>query len=278
MNQSNVKGLGEAPQADSGEVVDALLAEYIGPTTSLERAFRDETEALLAAVLLELRGDKSIPDATVNKTDEGTYSAFTVEVNEDGPVDQDQPNVDGQKIDLGAIWDRINLRFTDQIRIAFKSDDDQTRTITYDADDSPVTGLAVETQYIWLKRGPDATTNPEVQIEAGAPAASVGDGTREEQEKTNARLGNWDTLDGFTYSTTSTNVEALPSHDVPDGVTVLVTYGRGNAGDVYVGTTDVQPATLSADAHSFAANVTDTAEVHVRTPNAGDSVGVLFER
>lgn len=285
MKTGNTTASGRPPQQidggrDLGGTIDALLDEYFGERSLWEEAF-ERDEALLAALLLENRGEKSVPDvATQQATDEASYDAYEVEVNAEGIIDdhQQKEGVEGAKIDLGSVHNQISLRFDNQIRVALKSPDKGDPWITYDDEESPVPGLNPETRYVWVKAGPDATANPTVQIEAGLSSASMGDGTREAQEATNDRLGNWDTLDGFYYATDSTNPESLPSHDVPDGVTTLVTYGRGNTGQVFVGSEGIQPATLSDPPNSFAAQVRDTSEIWVRTPNAGDRVGVLFEQ
>lgn len=90
-------------------------------------------------------------------------------------------------------------------------------------------------------------------------------------------IGNRDTLTGFTYSTSSTNDEALDSYSVPHGSTVLVVPDPGNAGTVYVGPDGVTLVPLADAGDSFGADVLDTSEISVRTPNSGDTVGVMWE-
>lgn len=98
-----------------------------------------------------------------------------------------------------------------------------------------------------------------------------------EQRATNDRLGNWDGLEAFWYETDTEDAEPLDSESVPEGVTVLVTYDEANDGNVYVGNEDAQPAVLTRVTDTFTARVRDTSEIYVRTPSAGDRVGVLFE-
>jgi len=90
-------------------------------------------------------------------------------------------------------------------------------------------------------------------------------------------LTNEDSLEGFAYTTGSTNAEALASKAVPDGVAVLVTYAEGNAGAVYVGDSDTQPVKLTAVGDTVSLEVSDTSAIYVQTPTSGDGVGVLFE-
>ncbi|GAA0648782.1 hypothetical protein [Salarchaeum japonicum] len=98
-----------------------------------------------------------------------------------------------------------------------------------------------------------------------------------EQQKTNQALGNRGSVTQFVHSTDGTTGEPLPSHSVPDGVTVLVEYKQGNGGTVYVGNSDTQESPLTAvgQGRTFAVANTDT--IYVRTPTAGDAVVVTFE-
>jgi hypothetical protein len=90
--------------------------------------------------------------------------------------------------------------------------------------------------------------------------------------------GNFSEVQAFEHSTNGTSAEALPSYSVPDGVAVVVQYGRGNSGSVYVGNGATQPATLDGLGKAVSFRVDDTADIYVRTPNSGDSVGVYFEQ
>lgn len=99
-----------------------------------------------------------------------------------------------------------------------------------------------------------------------------------EQAKTNERLGNWDTLDSFAYSTSSTNAESLDSNTVPEGVTPLVVADTANTDTVFVGSSKHQAVPLASAKDSFASNVRDTSELYVRANSSGDSVIVYWER
>ncbi|MEA5388335.1 hypothetical protein VB779_15685 [Haloarculaceae archaeon H-GB11] len=90
-------------------------------------------------------------------------------------------------------------------------------------------------------------------------------------------VGNHDGLTAEEYSTGSTNPEALPSHSVPNGVTVLVTYLSSNGSDVFVGDDTAQPIALTQTGDTATFEVTDTAAIYVKTQTAGDGVGIVFE-
>jgi len=96
-----------------------------------------------------------------------------------------------------------------------------------------------------------------------------------QQQKTNDRLGNWDSVYGFTYSTESTNAEQLPANAVPNGTDVLIQADPGNSGRVYIGNDTDQPVSIAPEG-TATVPVTDTSAIHVRTPTSGDSVGVFW--
>lgn len=105
-----------------------------------------------------------------------------------------------------------------------------------------------------------------------APAAN-----KNEQEKTNDRLGNQPSIEAFWHATDSTDPEAIESRSVPQGVTVLVTADEANSGPCYVGNENAQPVKLETPKDVFTTQVEDTSAIYVRTPTAGDRVGVTFE-
>jgi hypothetical protein len=99
---------------------------------------------------------------------------------------------------------------------------------------------------------------------------------KDEQAAINAKLSNG-SLDSTTHTTDGTDAEALPEASVADMGTVLVSPLVSNADVVYVGAADAQPHLLDGPGNSFEAAVSDVSEIHVRTPNAGDGVGVTWE-
>jgi len=90
--------------------------------------------------------------------------------------------------------------------------------------------------------------------------------------------GNWDTLDGGTYTIQAADTEeALPSNAVPDGVTVLVHAEEGNTGKVLVGPSGVVTFPLEKATDHYTTNVANIDEIFVEAPNAGDSIVFHFE-
>jgi len=106
---------------------------------------------------------------------------------------------------------------------------------------------------------------------------SVPPATESEQQKTNDRLGNRDTLSGFTYSTNTTNEEMLTSNTIPEGVTVLVHPLPGNADTVMIGPAGVATYPLASGADVYTVDVRDTDQIAVEAVNAGDGVAVHYE-
>jgi len=74
------------------------------------------------------------------------YFADTFQVTADGPA-VDGEHVDGTRLDLGFVTDEIDLRFSDDIAVAFRKTGDH-RTITYREQDSPVVGVGADSQYV----------------------------------------------------------------------------------------------------------------------------------
>jgi len=91
-------------------------------------------------------------------------------------------------------------------------------------------------------------------------------------------LSNSDTLATARYTTDGTDAEQLPANAVKDGGMAVVVPLRGNSGSVYVGDENNQPVTLESPKDAFEASVSDLSEIWIRTPQAGDGVGVTFEQ
>lgn len=89
-------------------------------------------------------------------------------------------------------------------------------------------------------------------------------------------LGNQSGVTGFSYTTSSTNAEALTSKAVPEGIKVLVQANPGNSGKVWIGNSTVQPVYLDPGG-TTTLRVDDTSNIYIQTPTSGDGVGVLFE-
>ncbi|WP_418283911.1 hypothetical protein [Halorubrum sp. DTA46] len=113
-----------------------------------------------------------------------------------------------------------------------------------------------------------------VQNEQGE---QVSPATEQQQMEIADSVGNHDDLTQFVHETSGTTAEPLPSHAVPDGVTVLVEWKETNSGNVYIGDDTTQHSALTQVGDGRLFPVTDTSTIHVRTPTAGDAVVVMFE-
>lgn len=113
-----------------------------------------------------------------------------------------------------------------------------------------------------------------VQDENGSTQAPANE---KRQKEISESVTNADTVEQFVHSTDGDTPEALPSHAVPDGISVLVEWAEGNSGNVYVGGSETQQAPLTQVGDGRIFPVTDTSAIHVRTPTAGDAVVVTFE-
>jgi hypothetical protein len=89
-------------------------------------------------------------------------------------------------------------------------------------------------------------------------------------------VGNQPGVGAFTHSTSGTTAESLPANPVPDGVEVVVQARPDNTDPVYIGDSAEQAAIIEGT-QAVTLAVEDTSAIHVRTPTAGDTVGVLFE-
>lgn len=98
-----------------------------------------------------------------------------------------------------------------------------------------------------------------------------------QQERIAEALENEDGLQAFEHATSGTTAEALPSNTVPEGIEVLVTYAAGNSDVVFVGDANSQVVPLTGVGLGVTVNVTNTDQIYIQTPTAGDSVAVLFE-
>ncbi|KAA9399680.1 hypothetical protein [Haloarcula sp. CBA1129] len=80
-----------------------------------------------------------------------------------------------------------------------------------------------------------------------------------------------------THTTDGTAAEQLPDLPIPDGVTALVVYLPGNAGDVFLGDDSEQFVPLTDSGHVFEWEGATTADLYIKTNTAGDGVGIVFE-
>lgn len=87
---------------------------------------------------------------------------------------------------------------------------------------------------------------------------------------------NEDALTAFSYSTSGTTAESLPSNAVPDGVSVVVQAQVDNSKRINVGNGTNQSIALDPG-QSVSLAVTDTDLIGLQTPSTGDGVNVLYE-
>lgn len=165
MNESN--GYGEfGVDQPVAQAIRRYFPEY--PTGLSDQQQADPLAYLLAAQLLQNEGVQ--PKDFSLETDETTANYYAEEytVTSNGPrVGGEEPeNVDGQKIDLGEPFDRVDLRIDDDVVIAFNAPNNDHREIRYRVEDSPIIGKEAQTRYIWLKRADSATSDPTVFLEA----------------------------------------------------------------------------------------------------------------
>ena len=155
--------------------IDTVLGEYLpveqGP---IEDILSSETDQLLYALLLEQRArrmqngagdirtlleqqrqaqEQGNPDAT------GTYTSVERTLN---PL---QTADDWQELDLDFITQEVDLRFSGAIYVAFRTPSDDEYIVEYDADESPVVGISVETSEIHLA-AQEGTGGAAVTVEA----------------------------------------------------------------------------------------------------------------
>ncbi|MBX0322465.1 hypothetical protein EGH21_05415 [Halomicroarcula sp. F13] len=98
-----------------------------------------------------------------------------------------------------------------------------------------------------------------------------------EQQAIREAVGNPSGATIETYNTSSTSAEQLPDLTIPDGVTALVVYLPGNAGDVYLGDSAEQFIPLTDPGHVFEWEASTTADLYVKANSSGDGVGIVFE-
>lgn len=91
-------------------------------------------------------------------------------------------------------------------------------------------------------------------------------------------LGNHEGVTAVEVVPDDDTATSLPSHSVPEGVSVLVMALASNDADsrVYVGDDSAQPVPLKPEA-PLTLDVQNTDAITIRAPTAGDGVAVLFE-
>lgn len=142
--------------------VDELIAEYHAVMPPLE-VLENETDQLLAALLMELKAQRIASGDSTESVDviieqqrqdhasgsestRGTYHAEEVTA----------PNGEWKEIELEFVTSEVDLRnIPGDIEVAFADRSGENNVISYDNTDSPVAGINVQTNKIWIK-GVDA--------------------------------------------------------------------------------------------------------------------------
>lgn len=137
--------------------IDELIAEYhaVLPPGLLE----NETDQLLAALLMELKAQRIASGDSTESVDviieqqrkdhadgtsstRGTYHAEEVTA----------PSGEWYEIDLEFVASEVDLRrISGAIEIAFANKDGEHNVISYNTEDSPVAGIGVQTDKIWVR-------------------------------------------------------------------------------------------------------------------------------
>jgi len=150
--------------------IERLLDEYgVGANTWVADVFASDTDRLLLALLLEER-DQDLVDALdaakseYNSDTTAVYWADNFTVDATGAPDA---LTDKQgRIDFGFEASSVDLRFTDDILVRFAEQGSDNSEIIYRKDDQHDSDIHVETQYMYVERGTDATTDTTVYVEA----------------------------------------------------------------------------------------------------------------
>lgn len=146
---------------------NALLEEYHGQLPN--EVLLNETDALLAALLMELkaqrfsRGDTEAASLIIEQQRRdyatGTDTEGVYHASEESPDDQGWTEVD-----LGFTCEEVDLRnISGPVDVAFADPGDGADSIRYDQSDSPVAGIRVRTATIWFQA---ATGTETLNVEA----------------------------------------------------------------------------------------------------------------
>lgn len=165
MNQSNQMG---RPGVD--EPVADLIRQYFPdyPESSLRQTLSDPEVALLASLVRQGQGVEPA-DYELEETDvTAEYFAEEYTVTSAGPRSggEEPDEVDGTEIDLGLTAQSFDLRFTDDIMVAFMGPNHPHRAIKYRAKDSPVVGKRATTSAVWVWRADSASSDATLFLEA----------------------------------------------------------------------------------------------------------------
>jgi hypothetical protein len=154
--------------------IESLIREYIPSHEQdfVERIIQDETDALLYGVITELRALRTVQTGNPQNAQTvvelvqqemqqgvettGVYHSETFDLSE-GDFDK--------VLDLDFVATEVDLRFTDDVQIAYADPAQDDNVIEYAKTDSPVAGTPVRTNTVHAK-AQDGTGGAQLTIEA----------------------------------------------------------------------------------------------------------------
>jgi len=149
--------------------IDEVLEEYAIVTGNLVQDIAmDEEKLLLYALLLEMRAQRLNPDANDievaldEREDSPTTGASYLSTTES--LSERQNTNDAEILDLNFRAQEVDLRFDDDITVAFNDFSSSDNQVDYSASDSPVVGIPVSTGKIWAV-AQDGTGGAKLDIE-----------------------------------------------------------------------------------------------------------------
>lgn len=154
-------------------IEEQIRRHYPGyPESTIGQMLSDPQVALLSILVDEMgSGSTSSSDSgTSNET--ATYFAEKYTVTSDGPrvkkadgTLEEPEEVDGARVDVGFVANSWDLRFTDDVVVAWQPSNRTHRDVLYRAKDSPVVGKTARSQSIWIKQADSASSNPTLFVE-----------------------------------------------------------------------------------------------------------------
>lgn len=144
---------------------------------------RDNSDAILDELQKLNENLQNLPggDTVVNQGDTSVDQDKTVKVSE--PSEETTANyfstgrngsvlsstTDWERVPLGVIVKQVSVRATDDIEVAFRDPNQrESAIIPVSASETPFNmgdgDLPLETAHVWLRKGTNATSDPEVQL------------------------------------------------------------------------------------------------------------------
>ena len=135
--------------------IDEILGHYsIVHEGILQDVAENEVKNLLYAVLLELRVQRINPHAqdigvALRQEESDTITTEATYHSEDFNLQERQNADDWEILDLNWVTGEIDIRFDDDIIVAFDDPQNSNNRISYAATDDPVTGIPVSTSKVY---------------------------------------------------------------------------------------------------------------------------------